>query len=269
MFHLASAVFWALLQPVNLVGLLFAATLAASLLHWRRVALAAGFLGLLVLGLAGWTTLGAMLLHPLEERFHRPAQAPADVDGILILGGGFEGAINLERGGYELNASGDRLIEAAILARRYPEARLVVSGGSGSVFLEGEGDADTAPRLLTALGVARERIELENQSRDTYENAAFSRKHIDPHPGETWLLVTSAYHMPRAVAVFRNAGFPVVPWPVDYKTAGNERVGLAADNVLDSLRNTTVALREWLGLFAYWLVGRTDTLLPAPAQRPA
>src|SRR5690606_8417241 len=135
----------------------------------------------------------------------------------------------------ELNASGDRFVEAAILARRYPEARLIVSGGSGSVFLQGEGDADTAPRLLSGLGVEPERILLENKSRDTFENARFSFAMARPQPGETWLLVTSAFHMPRAVGAFRQAGFPVVPWPADYRTSGRERFGPAADNVLDSL----------------------------------
>ena len=263
MFHLASAVFWALVQPFNLIGLLIAASLLAALLSRRKLSIAFGAAGLLVLALSGWTTFGALLLHPLEDRFARPDPPPAHVDGIVVLGGGFEGAINLARRGYELNASGDRFVEAAILARRYPEARLIVSGGSGSVFLQGEGDADTAPRLLSGLGVEPERILLENKSRDTFENARFSFAMARPQPGETWLLVTSAFHMPRAVGAFRQAGFPVVPWPADYRTSGRERFGPAADNVLDSLANTNVAIREWLGLLAYRVTGRTASLLPA------
>lgn len=264
MFHVASAIFWGLVQPFNLAVLLVAASLVATFVHRRRISLSLGLLAFLILGLSGWTTLGALLLHPLENRFQKVDLLPDKVDGIIVLGGGFEGAINLVRGGYELNASGDRLVEAAILARRWPEARLVVSGGSGALILPGEGDADTAPRLLTALGVEPHRIELENRSRDTHENALFSRRLVDPRPGEVWLLVTSAFHMPRAAGAFRQAGFPVVAWPVDYKTTGEERFGLAADNVLDSLRNTTTATREWLGLAAYRLTGRTGELLPAP-----
>src|SRR5690606_4453771 len=128
----------------------------------------------LVLFLAVWTSLGAILLNPLEERFARPALA-GEVHGIVVLGGGFEGAINLARGGYELNTGGDRFVEAAILARHYPAAKIVVSGGSGALVLEGEPDADTALRLLTALGVAPERLILENKSRNTEENAAFTK----------------------------------------------------------------------------------------------
>ncbi|WP_265518456.1 YdcF family protein [Nitratireductor luteus] len=271
MFHLFSAIFWALAQPLSLSALLLALSLMLFVVNWRRLALAAGCMSLLILVASAWTTAGALLLHPLEERFAQPDEMPSRVDGIVVLGGGFEGTINLARGGYELNSSGDRFVETAILARRFPRARIVVSGGSGSVFLAGEGDADTAPRLLTALGVARERIEIENESRDTFENARFSRRMVDPRPGEVWLLVTSAFHMPRAVGAFRQIGFPVVPWPADYKTSGREWPGPAEDNALDSLRNMSVAIREWIALATYFLAGRTPTLLPerdAPLHDP-
>ncbi len=143
---------------------------------------------------------------------------------------------------------------------------MVVTGGNGSLMLEGEGDGDTAPRLLTALGVEADRLVLEKRSRNTHENAVFTREMVEPQPGEVWLLVTSAFHMPRSMGLFRKAGFEVVPWPADYRTAGNEHAGLAHDNVQDSLQNLTVAIREWVGLFAYWLSGRIDSLLPAPAD---
>jgi uncharacterized SAM-binding protein YcdF (DUF218 family) len=189
---------------------------------------------------------------------------PARVDGLVVLGGGFEGAINLVRGGYDLNSGGDRFVEAAILARRFPDARVLVSGGTGTLVLDGEGDADTAPRLLTALGVDRTRLILENRSRNTYENAQFSREMADPKSGETWLLVTSAFHMPRSVGLFRKAGFDVVPWPVDYRTSGEEGIGLFRDNPADSLQTATMAIREWIGLAAYRASGRIDQILPAP-----
>ena len=217
----------------------------------------------LILALSAWTSVGALMLNPLEETFQRPA-LPAKVDGIVVLGGGFEGAINLVRGGYDLNSGGDRFVETAVLARRYPDAKVVVSGGTGTLVLEDEADAETAPRLLTALGVAPERLILENRSRNTYENAAFTRELVSPKTGETWLLVTSAFHMPRAIGLFRKAGFPVVPWPVDYRTSGTEGLGLMRDNPVDSLQTTTMAIREWIGLIAYFLSGRIDRLVPGP-----
>ena len=266
MFFYLSKVFWLLLQPINLTGILLGVALVALLLGWRKFAIFTVAKAFLVLALSTWTSLGALLLHPLEDRFARPNPPPADIAGIIVLGGGFEGSVNLARGGYELNASGDRFVEAAVLARRYPSARVVVTGGAGTLLLEGEADGDTAPRLLTALGVEPSRLVLENRSRNTYENAVFTKEMVDPQPGEIWLLVTSAFHMPRSIGLFRRAGFDVVAWPADYRTAGNETPGLAQDNHADSLQNTTLAIREWIGLIAYRLTGRLDEVLPGPQE---
>ena len=263
MFFYLSKVFWFFVQPLNLTIFLLLAGLVAAMIGRRRLAVTGSVLAFLILGLSAWTSLGAMMLNPLEERFARPP-LPEKVDGIVVLGGGFEGAINLVRGGYELNSGGDRMVETAILARRFPTAKVVVSGGTGELFLEGEGDAATAPRLLTALGVTADRLILENKSRNTYENAVFTKELVTPKPGETWLLVTSAFHMPRAKALFDKAGFATIPWPVDYRTTGREGIGLFRDNPADSLQVTTMAIREWIGLFAYWISGRIDQPFPAP-----
>lgn len=263
MFFYLSKIFWFFAQPLNFAILLLAFGLAASFSGRRRLLRTASFLAFLILALAAWTSLGAVLLTPLEERYPRPS-VPDNVAGIVVLGGGFEGAINLARGGYEVNSGGDRFVETAVLARRYPQAKIVVSGGTGTLVLDGEGDADTAPRLLEALGVPRDRLILENRSRNTYENALYSKQLVSPKPGETWLLVTSAFHMPRSMALFAKAEFAVVAWPVDYRTSSQEGFGLFADNPADSLQNTTMALREWTGLLAYWLSGRIDEPFPGP-----
>jgi uncharacterized SAM-binding protein YcdF (DUF218 family) len=265
MFFYLSKIFGFFIQPLNFSILLLAAGLLAILLGWRRTGLILDVAAVLILVLSAWTSFGAVLLNPLEERFARPANLPVAVDGVVVLGGGFEGAVNLARGGYEMNSGGDRFVETAILARRHPEAKIVVTGGTGALILEGEGDADTAPRLLTALGVAPERLILEKRSRNTHENAVFTKELVTPQPGETWLLVTSAFHMPRSMALFGKAGFEVLPWPVDYRTSGKEGFGVFRDNAADALQNTTVAIREWVGLLAYWLSGRIDGPFPGPA----
>lgn len=266
MFYYLSKVFWLFVQPINLIGILVLLGIVLTLFGRRGLGLSFSIAGFLILAAGAWTSTGALLLHPLEEHFSRPEPAPETIAGVIVLGGGFEGAVNLVRGGYELNASGDRFVEAAALARRYPEARIVVTGGSGSLLLSGEGDADAAPRLLTALGVEPERLVLENRSRNTYENAVFTRQMVTPREGEIWLLVTSAFHMPRSVGLFRKAGFAVTPWPSDYRTSGVEMLGPAQDNAIDSLQNLTIALREWIGLAAYYMTGRIDSLLPPARQ---
>ncbi|PSH63102.1 MULTISPECIES: YdcF family protein [Phyllobacterium] len=264
MFFYLSKIFWFFAQPLNFSILLMGLTFIALIFAWRRTAMLTAACAFLILGLGAWTSLGAILMHPLEDRFQRPASLPERVDGIVVLGGGFEAGINLVRGGYELNSSGDRFVEAAILGARHPEAKVVVTGGAGTIILEGEADGTTAPKLLTRLGIGPERLILESQSRNTYENAVFTKEIVNAKPGETWLLVTSAFHMPRSVGLFRKAGFDVVPWPSDYRTSGRETIGIAQDNPQDSLQNTSMALREWMGLFVYWMTGRIDQLLPSP-----
>ncbi len=262
MFFTLAKIFWFVVQPLGALLVLLVLAVIALLVGWRRIGTSLVVLALLVTFVSGWTSLGALALHPLEDRFERPSSPPDDVAGIIVLGGFFEGAINLARGGYELNSSADRIVEAAVLARRYPEARVVVTGGSGSLLLDGEADGATAPRLLEALGIGRERMVLEDQSRDTYENALFTRELVEPQEGETWLLVTSAFHMPRSVMLFRRAGFDVVPWPVDYRTTGEDTLGLSRNNVVHTLQTTGLALREWIGLVSYRVTGRTDAILP-------
>ena len=264
MFFIASKLVGFVIQPLNLVALFLLVGLVASLLKLKRLSVLFPALALLVLVVSAWTSAGSVLLEPLEDRFTRPATPPEDVKGIIVLGGFFEGGINLVRHGYELNNSADRIVEAVILARRYKDAEIVVTGGNGSLMLAGEGDAVTAPRLLEALGIARERLLLETRSRHTYENAVFTRDLVKPKPGEKWLLVTSAFHMPRSMALFRKAGFDVVAWPSDYRTAGDERLSLARDNAIDCLQNMTLAIREWVGLAAYRLSGKIDRIFPVP-----
>ncbi|MES0154311.1 YdcF family protein [Mesorhizobium sp. M0018] len=267
MFFYVSKILWLFVQPLNLAIILLLAGLLAALVGRKRLFATGSVLAFLVLGLSAWTSLGAVMLNPLEERFPRPA-LPERVDGIIVLGGGMESAINFVRSGYELNASGDRMVEAAVLALRFPTAKVVISGGPIAMVREDEGDAATAPRLFTALGVTADRLVLEGKSRNTYENAVFTKQLITPKPGETWLLVTSAFHMPRAKALFDKAGFPTVPWPVDYRTSGKEGIGLFRTDANEALQTTTIATREWIGLIAYWLSGRIDRPFPAPDVGP-
>ena len=108
------------------------------------------------------------------------------------------------------------------------------------------------------------RIAVEDKSRNTLENAEFSRRVADPKPGERWLLITSAYHMPRAMAAFRLAGFPVEACPVDWRTRGLVDLGRPFALLSDGLHRTDTAFHEWLGLLAYRLTGKTSEFLPSP-----
>jgi uncharacterized SAM-binding protein YcdF (DUF218 family) len=156
------------------------------------------------------------------------------------------------------------LTEAVALARRFPQARLVYTGGSNALSDSETTEAHDAGALLAALGVDPNRITLEDRSRNTDENARFTRDLVRPEPAQTWLLVTSAYHMPRSMGLFRKAGFNVVADPVDYHSEGGFRDWRFSNEVWRGLRLFEVAAHEWAGLAAYYASGRTDTLFPGP-----
>lgn len=263
MFFQFSKILWALTNPGNL--LLMALVLGWALLwtRWRR----AGRLLVGIVAVSGATLavvpVGDWLFAVLEDRFPPLAALPAQVDGVVVIGGVVDPVLTRDRGQVALGGAAERLIEMAALARAHPAARLVFSGGSGSLFDQDAKEARAIVPLLRRLGIDPARVVFEDQSRNTWENARFSRAKADPKPGETWLLVTSAFHMPRAVGCFRKAGWTVVPHPVDYQTRG-EREPPIQFNFALGVGSLGGALHEFLGLVFYRLSGRTDALFPAP-----
>lgn len=225
--------------------------------------LAWGGLALILLG--GFTPLGNLLILPLEQRFASvpPPQAGERVDGIILLGGFEDAHVSNGRGGLGLNEAAERVTEGLRLALRHPEAKVVFTGGAGGLFATAEASGPVGA-FLSEAGVAPDRLILENRSRNTYENAVFTRELVAPEPGARWLLVTSAYHMPRAMGLFRKAGFDVVAYPVDYRTRGPEDLTRFFSRIPQGLMRLDVAANEWLGLIAYRALGRIDTLFPAP-----
>jgi uncharacterized SAM-binding protein YcdF (DUF218 family) len=263
MFFTASKLFWFLAAPTNALTL---ALVLACLLAFTRYARPARWLGLgaaLCLLIAGMSPLPYWLMRPLEDRY--PARPAVErVDGIIVLGG----AIGTARGQTSLNGAGARMTESLALALAHPNARLLFSGGDGSLLQiaeDGEAptEAEAARRFYTALGLRPDRLLLEDRSRNTRENAVFSRELAQPKPGERWFVVTSAWHMPRSIAVFQRAGFEVTPWPVDFTTSGTAQDWLRLHRGFShGLGLTDLAVKEWIGLVAYRLAGYTDALLP-------
>jgi uncharacterized SAM-binding protein YcdF (DUF218 family) len=215
---------------------------------------------LVLIAAVGYSPLGRILLLPLEERFPPWNASRGAPDGIVVLGGAISPDISVARGVVALNGSAERLTVAVELAHRYPNARM----GTASLDPTAPLEAPLAVKEFEALGVPHERITAEEQSRNTIENAVFSRLLADPKPGERWLLVTSASHMPRAIAAFRAAGFAVEAYPVNWHTRGRSDAAEPFMSFAGGLAMTDHAVHEWMGLVAYWLTGKTSELFPAP-----
>jgi len=247
-----------LLISIGLLGLILLCTRFTRLASWLIVS------SVVLLAIAGLSPLGNALILPLEDRFPQWDASRGAPDGIVVLGGAISPGVSDVRNSIALDEAAERITATAELAHRYPDARIIFSGGSGSL-LDREGpEAPFAVRELQTLGVPHDRITAEEQSRNTIENAAFSRLLANPKPGERWLLVTSAYHMPRAMAAFRAVNFPVEAYPVDWRTRGLVDLQRGFPTLSEGLRRTDAAVREWVGLIVYRLTGRSAELLPGP-----
>ncbi len=253
MLFVLSKIGWLFAAPSRV--LLLVALVGAAMGRRGRVIVAAA---LVVITVVSVIPVGGLALARLEATFP-PLVAPPHIDGVLVIGGALDARDFDAHQGSGFNPAIGRLFEAARLAKAYPQARVLDIGGPTPA--DGRAEADAAADVLTALGVARERIEIERASRNTYENAIDAAAIAKPKAGEVWVLVTSAFHMPRAVGCFRVAGFAVVADPIDYRWLGEEGLGFDPVGGLEAL---DLAVHEYVGLASYRLMGRTDALWPGP-----
>jgi uncharacterized SAM-binding protein YcdF (DUF218 family) len=204
--------------------------------------------------------LGTWALTPLENRF--PFAPPAQVDGLVIIGGDEQPTITEARGQPTALDSMRRYVRFSTLAKQYPHAKLVFAGGSGLLNPTAHmKDSEVAEQALASIGTPTEKMIFERESKNTVENAIFAAQLVKPQPSENWLLVTSAFHMPRAMGCFRKAGWNVYAAPTGYYTDGayGYTLSLRFD---EQLRHLALAVHEYIGLVSYWLMGRIDTVWP-------
>jgi uncharacterized SAM-binding protein YcdF (DUF218 family) len=251
MFFMLSKIFWMLAQPSHWLGLLVLATATCLVLRWNRAGRIFALAAVAILVLASF--LAVPLARAWEDRYSRPPW-PAHVDGILVLGSGFDTALFRARGVPQSNEGIWRLEAGFAAARHYPGARLVFSGGSGAMGGAPFSEAETARVILGEMGQDPRYLILEDRSRNTYENILYSKALVKPKPGEVWLLTTAAMHMPRAMAIARKLDWPMTPWPSDYLTA--PAGGIDPLSVMGNLGYIDYVFHEWVGLLVYRLNGK-------------
>jgi len=261
---LLSEIVFFVLRPSNFLVLLLFGGLACLLVGWKWVGFAFVALGTLGFVVAGFAPLSTLLLHPLEERYQRGEPPPGGPTGILVFGGAIDASIARTRQIPELTDGADRIVAVADLARRYPAALVAISNGppppDGKV-----GNAQFAARLFESFGVARDRIRIEDRAASTWQNAIFLKDLLKPEAGQSWIVVTSAWHMPRTMGVMEKAGWTgLVPYPVDYRTPGGDSPYGWSRSMGGGLYKTNLAVREWLSLIAYYVTGKSPALVPGP-----
>jgi uncharacterized SAM-binding protein YcdF (DUF218 family) len=246
---------WWLLQPSSLLLALLLLAFVALQLGWRSGAQT--LLGLALLGLLAAATLplASLLAEPLETRIPAPTALPADIDGVLVLGGAVDWRSVEAHGQLALDGAGERMLAAAALAQRYPGATLAFTGlFAEQVPADLRPDAQSQSLLFGEAFRGRERIFL-GEARSTYEEALLALERLDPQPGERWMLVTSALHMPRALSVFATLGWALEPYPVDYRSVPGLQLRLRPD-VAAELAELDRVVREWGALWVYRRSGR-------------
>jgi uncharacterized SAM-binding protein YcdF (DUF218 family) len=261
MFFYVSKLLWSFLVPTNFLLLV---TLIAALGLNTRFGTSARWvvlMGIIMLCVIAFSPLAYWVMRPLEERFPKPT-IHEKIDGIIILGG----AVGLTRDEIKLSDQGARMTSGIALARQFPNAKLMFTGGDGGLLRNGERwtEATAARLLFEQLGVNHTAIVYEDRSRNTYENALFSEKNIKPKAGERWVLVTSAFHMARAVGSFRKVGWDVIPYPVDYETDHRSSRFHFSRSASSSLKLFDIVVKEWIGLLAYGFHGYTSEYFPSP-----
>lgn len=253
-----------LLALAFMPGALMALGLAlAFLLLFTTFARAGRRLLGLVLGcylVFGMLPVGPLLISVLEQRFPTVQQHKKPVSGIIVLGGSEAPRMTRARDQVNLGGAADRLTEFMRLGRKHPGAQLMFSGGVGTLSGSGLTEAQVAKRFFTEQGFAVDRVQFEDAARNTFESAELTLKTLKPASGEHWVLVTSAAHMPRAVGLFRHAGWDVTAHPVDYQTLPKD-LGLTWP---PNLGAANAAAHEWGGLLVAWMRGYIDEPFPGP-----
>ncbi|POF31493.1 YdcF family protein [Roseibium marinum] len=265
MFFYVAKIGYFLIQPSNfLIALVLAGLIVSAGTSWRKTGRLFAWAGVLGLAVGGFSPAANWLILPLEERFPKPAEL-SGYDGIIVLGGAVDTVVTGGRGDTALTTSAERITIAARLASQLPAARVIHTGGQGVIVASQASEAEGAARLFADFGISAHRVVLEDAARNTWENSVFTKELVDPRPGQRWLLVTSAYHMPRSMGVFEKAGWTgVTAYPVDYRTRGKEDLTLGFDGASKGLRRFDVAFREWIGLIVYRMSGRSTAFFPGP-----
>jgi uncharacterized SAM-binding protein YcdF (DUF218 family) len=261
-FFFISKVVWFLAKPLHSLLFCLLAWLGCRRLGWRR--LGGVFLAVLLLygGAILLTPLPELSVRVLENRFPVPVVAEDDIAGIIARGGATgDGAVAAARGQPVLNGAAERLTTAMALHRAMPGLPFVVSGFSGRLNPLGWNEAEITARLFEQQGIDLAGVRFEAESRNTAENALLTREMVGQGAAKPWLLITSAAHMPRAVASFRAEGLEVLPYPVDYVSEPANL--LWPRDISSSLSLAAIALHEWLGLLVYYVSDKTAVLFPA------
>ena len=255
-----SKILWLIVNPFNIFIFITLFTMFLYLINFRRISLIIYLINFIFIALISFLPIGSYLTYIIEKEFHTNTKIPERVDGILILGGATNPLLFKEFDQISLNGSAERLVESVMIIRKFEKAKVIFSGGSGIVNRSDLGHSQVVKLFYKKMGVDINKIFFEDKSRNTHENIIYSKKIAKPKKNENWLLITSAFHMKRALLIAEKNNWKFIPYAVDFKNIKEFKLTPNL-NLLSNLNSFQSGLHEWLGLVSYYLMGRTEKFL--------
>ena len=255
-----SKVLWLIINPFNILIFFLFLTILFSFFKKNKLKNFSFSFFLIFLICFGILPLGEYLIYKLEKNYHNSIILPDEVDGILILGGATNPFLSHEHNQIILNGSVERLLESMTLIKKYKDAKVIFSSGSGSIKNPTMDHASIAKKFFMKIGLDTDKIIFENKSRNTYENIFFSKEIAKPTKNEKWIVITSAFHMNRAIFIGEKNNWTLTPYAVDF-TQPKKFTFIPNLDVLSNLGQMQHGSHEWIGLIAYFLMGRTSRIL--------
>ena len=265
LFFYSSKIIWFLISPSHLYLSLLSICILALFTRYQQKARKTLGVMLILIWVVALFPVGSWLYYPLETRFQHNPTLPEVVDGIIVLGGSISPSKSQYWKQLETNQYHERLSSFILLAKLYPDAKLLFTGGRAAIKDTQPTEAEFALQYFIDSGVSENRLLMEDKARNTAENIQYSKALLNPQPNENWVIITTAFHMPRSIGLFCKKNWPVIPYPVDHasnpETLFNVNLDLA--NHAASLKG---ASHEWVGLLAYFITGKIDQILPSACR---
>ena len=256
MIFFLSKTLWLLLNPFNLFLLLIFLSLLGKFFNYYRLSKIIFSFILVLFLISVVLPSGSFLIYLLEKNFHSQVNLPEKIDGILILAGATDPFLSKEHKTISLNGSAERLIESVQLINKYPMAKVIFAGGSGSLEYPELSHSEVAKKFFSLFDIDINKIYFENKSRNTYENILFAKERFNPNINEKWIIVTSAFHLTRAMNIGKKLNWQFIPYATDFK-APKKFLWKFNKNLFINLQEFDLASHEWLGLIYYYYMGRS------------
>ncbi len=258
--YFLSKFIWFILSPLNLLVLLLLISFFSNKLNLKVFSKFTLIFSLLFFIIIGFFPIGQLLLFKLENKYQSISKLPENIDGLIILGGPSSAGLTAIYDQVNFNDGGERLTEAVLVIKKNKPKKIIFSGGSSKQNFKSS-HAFVAKKFFSEMGIDTKDIYFEYHSRNTYENILYSKKIINPKKYEQWIIITSAFHMLRAIKVADKLEWNLTPYPVDYRTTKNFAGFNFSFNLLANINNFDLAFHEYVGLFSYYFLGRTNEIL--------